>query len=1334
MGGKSKGKSKKATESPSPAQSPQTSRNAASSLSASRAESSSNAQMPACFDGLFGGKRLDVKISAIDDVAARDTSAAAQIWLHPAAMTADDVAAGDMVAVVCSDPHSAQPIPPLQLAQEALQLATPDWTQHPDWPAIAARLPGLYCALATVWPAPKIPKSCCRLSWQLADSLGRPEESTRLYVFTLKAGRQQNLSLSSPQAHGEQVVMQPIPCGQLALTWLEPLDCSVGADGDRSAAVGGEGEGAESGAGGASQRTPIWGVTCAATQAAPGSAAGAAATSLSSPVPCTPPRTPQRPISASSSSPFPTSSPFVASSPSPSPSPSPSTPSNVARRLEPRTPGSVQKVLTPGSAVTPGSAKKAPFISEEEMERARWAAVKTLIGQTVGNTGTNSSSSRSTKLQGIRLVEVFAARWLLGRTLLPGNIVVVPVCGQDCCFVVSHGTVPTAETASAKETAAKTGGEASKQAARAAAALAAEPARPLQVVPQTTVIVSSPPLVSSQDRVAGTAASATTVSAAAAAAAAAANIPLPPFLLTPATTLIGAREREGDSGSCSGEEKEGEKTEKDEDGEEGRGGGAAAVARRVAGDLRGITLGSVGGLEEQKKALKEAVLLPLRHPDLFHRYGMPRALPLEWTTRTSSTGMGCLELFHRSANLHPHHQVQHYAPTRDIIASPFPPFPSPPPPPPPPLPRFSPPLCYRPPGTTRYGIKPPRGILLHGPPGTGKTSLARAVAAEAGAALFVINGPELVSEFFGESEEALNEVFSAAQEAAPSIVSGALWCSAAWGGVVWGSLDAKHLSHCMVAAVLTILDAASSPVFIDELDAIAPARTRDAEDLSHRMVAALLTILDGTSSSGGDGGGGQGEGRGGGRGEGEEGVGGKGRKAVTLGRGVVVIGATNREVEIRELHCKSTGWLTDKGGGGGGGGSHSFPAVHVIASSATHGFVGADISALCSEAAVAALRRIVGEKEKQGGARRGEESRDRGHDCSTNGGGADGADSADSAGDAEGPCGVRLAVCEEDFEVARRRIRPSALREVRVAGEGGEVAVEVPTVRWTDIGGLEGIKQRLKEAVEWPYTRAHEMRAIGATPPRGLLLYGPPGCSKTLLAKAVATEARLNFLAVKGPELLSKWVGESERAVRTLFSRAKAAAPAIVFFDEIDGLAVARSKAGGGASGGVGDRVMTQLLLEMDALTPSTQVTVIAATNRPDLLDRALLRPGRFDRLLFVPPPDLAAREKIFALCLRGTPLHADVDSCQLSCQLAARSEGYTGADITAICREAKLAALELAVDGDELAVGGDELAVGGDELAVDGDELAVDGDELAVDGGELAMDGDELARAGDAY
>ncbi|CAI5478449.1 unnamed protein product [Closterium sp. Yama58-4] len=257
-----------------------------------------------------------------------------------------------------------------------------------------------------------------------------------------------------------------------------------------------------------------------------------------------------------------------------------------------------------------------------------------------------------------------------------------------------------------------------------------------------------------------------------------------------------------------------------------------------------------------------------------------------------------------------------------------------------------------------------------------------------------------------------------------------------------------------------------------------------------------------------------------------------------------------------------------------------------------------------------------------------------------------------------------------------------------------QVAVEVPAVRWTDIGGLEGIKQRLKEAVEWPYTRAHEMRAIGATPPRGLLLYGPPGCSKTLLAKAVATEARLNFLAVKGPELLSKWVGESERAVRTLFSRAKAAAPAIVFFDEIDGLAVARSKGrGGGASGGVGDRVMTQLLLEMDALTPSTQVTVIAATNRPDLLDRALLRPGRFDRLLFVPPPDLAAREKIFALCLRSTPLHADVDACQLSGQLAARSEGAGG---------------ELAVGGDELAVGGDELAVGGDELAVDGDELAV--------------------------
>ncbi|CAI5486904.1 unnamed protein product [Closterium sp. Naga37s-1] len=1057
--------------------------------------------MPACFDDLFGGKRLDVKISAIDDVAARDTSAAAQIWLHHAAMTADDVAAGDMVAVVCSDPQSAQPIPPLQLAQEALQLATPDWTQHPDWPAIASRLPGLYCALATVWPAQKIPKSCCRLSWQLADSLGRPEESTRVYVFTLKAGRQQNLSLSSPQAHGEQAVVQPIPCKQLALTWLEPLDCSASADVDR-------------------------------------------------------------------------------------------------------TPGSVKKVSTPGSAVTPGSANKTPFISEEEMERACWAAVKTLLGQTEENVGTSSSSSRSNKgLQGIRLVEVFAARWLLGRTLLPGNIVVVPVCGQDCCFIVSHGTVATAETASAMETAARTAGESAKQAARAEA-LAAEPARPLQVGPLTTVIVSSPPLVSQPDRGAGTAASAATD-----AAAAAANIPLPPFLLTPTTTLIAAREREGESGSCSGEETVGKEGEAKENGEEGdgRAGGAAAVARRVAGDLRGITLGSVGGLEEQKRALKEAVLLPLRHPDLFHR----------------------------------------------------------------------------------YGIKPPRGILLHGPPGTGKTSLARAVAAEAGAALFVINGPELVSEFFGESEEALNEVFFAAQEAAPSIV------------------------------------------FIDELDAIAPARTRDAEDLSHRMVAALLTILDGTSSSAGEKGGGQGEGRGGGEG----GAGGKGRRVVALGRGVVVIGATNRvnaidpalrrpgrfdrEVEIgiptpADRLAILTTHLSRM--------AHALPpeAVHVIASSATHGFVGADISALCSEAAVAALRRIVGAKERQGGARRGDDKEERREDGTEEGREREREQGccADSAvtGGAEGSCAVQLAVCEEDFEVARRRIRPSALREVRVAGEGGEVAivavaVEVPTVRWTDIGGLEGIKQRLKEAVEWPYTRAHEMRAIGATPPRGLLLYGPPGCSKTLLAKAVATEARLNFLAVKGPELLSKWVGESERAVRTLFSRAKAAAPAIVFFDEIDGLAVARSKGGGGASGGVGDRVMTQLLLEMDALTPSTQVTVIAATNRPDLLDRALLRPGRFDRLLFVPPPDLAAREKIFALCLRGTPLHADVDARQLSCQLAARSEGYTGADITAICREAKLAALELAVDGDELAVGGDELAVDGDELAVDGDELARAGD-----------------------
>ncbi|GJP40452.1 hypothetical protein CLOM_g134 [Closterium sp. NIES-68] len=518
MGGKSKGKGKKATESPSPAQSPQPSRHAANSPSTSRAESSSSAQMPACFDNLFGGKRLELKISAIDDMAARDTSAAAQIWLHPAAMTADDVAAGDMVAVVCIDPQSAQPIPPLQLAQEALQLATPDWTQHPSWPAIAARLPGLYCALATVWPSPKIHKSCCRLSWPLADSLGRPEEDTRLYVLTPRIGRQQNLNPNLLQIHGERGAVQPIPCRQLALTWLEPLACCADADmsaeSDRSAAgaAGGEGGGGEAAT---PHKTP---------------AAAAAASSLTSPVPCTPPRSTQRPLSSSSSSPFPTSSP--------SPSPSPHTPSNAAQRLEPRTPGSAKKVSTPGSAATLGSAKKTPYVSEEEMERARWAAVKTLVGQTEGNEGNGSGSSRDKKdPQGLRLVEVFAARWLLGRVLLPGNIVVVPVCGQDCCFVVSHGTVAAAEAETAANAVAKI---AATAAAQAASAAALETRAPLQVGPLTAVVISSPSLA--QEGAAAGAGDLGEVRAVgggglregmAAGAAAPTHVPPPPFLLAP---------------------------------------------------------------------------------------------------------------------------------------------------------------------------------------------------------------------------------------------------------------------------------------------------------------------------------------------------------------------------------------------------------------------------------------------------------------------------------------------------------------------------------------------------------------------------------------------------------------------------------------------------------------------------------------------------------------------------------------------------------------------------------------------------------------------------------
>ncbi|KAI5074246.1 hypothetical protein GOP47_0010207 [Adiantum capillus-veneris] len=505
------------------------------------------------------------------------------------------------------------------------------------------------------------------------------------------------------------------------------------------------------------------------------------------------------------------------------------------------------------------------------------------------------------------------------------------------------------------------------------------------------------------------------------------------------------------------------------------------------------------------------------------------------------------------------------------------------------------------------GLQPPRGVLLHGPPGTGKTSLALASATEAGVKFFPINGPEIISEYYGESEASLKEVFAAAHAAAPAVV------------------------------------------FIDELDAIAPQRTEGSEHLGQRMVATLLTMMDG----------------------GDQGL-----------QGVLVIAATNRvetidpalrrpgrfdrEIEIgvpspsgrREILMSHLARM-----------SHALVESDIEAlAAATHGFVGADLASLCNEAALVALRNFVLKIEQE----RDQVGLEGGVQESTGG--------TESEGTLLSSCTNQLGhlslttswttlLLEEslkttvnDFEEAKTKIRPSAMREVML---------EVPKVRWSDVGGQEDIKQQLQEAVEWPQKHMDAFSRIGTLPPKGVLLYGPPGCSKTLMARAVATEAGLNFIAVKGPELFSKWVGESEKAVRSLFQRARLAAPSVVFFDELDGLAVSRESGSDGVS--VGDRVMSQLLVEMDGLGPRKAVTVIAATNRPDKIDAALLRPGRFDRLLYVGPPDEAARLKIFEIHTKNIPCAADVDKRGL----ANCTNGYTGADIASICREAAMAALE---------------------------------------------------------
>ncbi|XP_078156359.1 cam interacting protein 111 isoform X3 [Carex rostrata] len=491
-----------------------------------------------------------------------------------------------------------------------------------------------------------------------------------------------------------------------------------------------------------------------------------------------------------------------------------------------------------------------------------------------------------------------------------------------------------------------------------------------------------------------------------------------------------------------------------------------------------------------------------------------------------------------------------------------------------------------------------KGVLLYGPPGTGKTSLACMCAKIASAQLFTINGPEIISQYYGESEQALHDLFTSAKKAAPSMV------------------------------------------FIDELDAIAPARGDGTENLSLRMVATLLKLMDEIGQT----------------------------------DRVIVIAATNRPDSIdpalrrpgrldREIEIgvpspdQRLGILTailsymDH--------SLSQDELHLLASE-THGFVGADLAALCNEAALNSLRQHIKLK--------GEKPSDFIGSLSNSL-----SKLTVSSEDVMGMNGDEdLIVRFEDFEKAKLKVRPSAMREVML---------ELPKVRWEDVGGQSKIKEQLIEAVQWPQLCPEAFNRIGISPPRGLLMIGPPGCSKTLMARAVASEAKLNFLAVKGPELFSKWVGESEKAVKALFAKARVNKPAIIFFDEIDGLAVTRGGENDGVS--VADRVLSQLLVEMDGLDLRTGVTVIAATNRPDKIDPALLRPGRFDRLLDVQPPDEADREEIFLVHTKKIPCGPDVRLREL----AVLTEGYTGADIKLVCREAAISALEESFDINEVSM-----------------------------------------------
>src|SRR3989344_2907579 len=481
----------------------------------------------------------------------------------------------------------------------------------------------------------------------------------------------------------------------------------------------------------------------------------------------------------------------------------------------------------------------------------------------------------------------------------------------------------------------------------------------------------------------------------------------------------------------------------------------------------------------------------------------------------------------------------------------------------------------------KLGIEPPKGVLLHGPPGTGKTLLAKAVASETNTNFILINGPEVISKFYGESEANLRKKFEEAEQNAPSII------------------------------------------FFDEIDAIATKREETRGDVEKRVVAQLLGLMDGLKSRG----------------------------------KVIVIAATNmpnmldpalrrpgrfdREIEIRVPNKEGRLEILKIH-------TRNMPLAKNVTleelARVTHGFVGADLNSLAKEAAMIVLRRILPDLKVEG---------------------------IEEGQPIPKEILEKLMVTQEDFLEALKVVRPSAMREV---------LVETPDVSWEDVGGLEEVKGKLQEAVEWPLKKPEVFKRLGIRPPRGILLYGPPGTGKTLLAKAVAKESEANFILVNGPSLLSKWVGESEKAVREIFRKARQTAPTILFFDEIDALCPRRIS---GHDSHVNERVVNQMLTEMDGLESLNDVVIIAATNRPDIIDPALLRQGRFDRILLVPVPKDAGRKTIFEIYLARMPKARDVNVEQL----AAATEGYVGADIEGVCREAAMIALRENILAKEVAM-----------------------------------------------